>query len=66
MAVLMDPMLSDEQLQRRTMELLKEAERISLDLNLQTERLAAAIEAFGREVVHPLREVASERYSRPE
>lgn len=46
---------SDEAIQIRTRELLKAAESISLELIQQTEKLAAAIELFNREIVEPLR-----------
>ncbi len=51
-----EPPLTDTQLRDRTDDLLKAAERISLQLQLQTERLSAAIELFDREIIIPLRE----------
>lgn len=45
-----DPPLSDQELHDRTEELLRAAERVSLELRLQTERLAAAIESFEHDV----------------
>jgi hypothetical protein len=48
--------LSDEQLKRRTIDLLVAAEKVSLQLQLQTEKLAAAIALFDREIIVPLRE----------
>lgn len=50
-------MLSDEQLRRRTAAILADAQRISSELTLQTERLAAAIDAFDRSIIAPLGEV---------
>jgi hypothetical protein len=50
-------LLSDEQLRRRTAAILADAQRISTELTLQTERLAAAIDAFDRSVIAPLGEV---------
>jgi hypothetical protein len=47
---------TDEQLRKRTDSLLAAAEDISLQLRLQTERLAAAIEVFDKEILLPLRE----------
>ncbi len=47
---------SDDELRQRTEALLKAAEGISLQLQLQTERLSAAIELFDREIIIPLRE----------
>jgi hypothetical protein len=49
--------LSDEQLRRRTAAILEAAQRISSELTLQTERLAAAIDAFDRSIIAPLGEV---------
>jgi hypothetical protein len=50
------PPLSDEQLRTRTEALLKAAESVSHQLQLQTERLAAAIALFDRDIIVPLRE----------
>ncbi len=46
---------TDEQLRQRTRELLRAAESISVELIVQTERLAAAIAIFRAEFVEPLR-----------
>ncbi len=51
-----DPPLTDEELHARTQRLLASAERVSLKLKLQTERLAAAIEEFERDVSNLRRE----------
>lgn len=51
-----DQRMSDAALHQRTQDLLRTAEKISLQLQLQTERLAAAIEVFDREIIAPLRE----------
>ena len=51
-----EPPLTDMQMAERTANLLKAAEQISLQLQLQTERLSAAIELFDREIIIPLRE----------
>lgn len=48
--------LSDIQLSDRTERLLKAALEISMQLQLQTERLTAAIDAFDRDIIFPLRE----------
>lgn len=48
--------LTDDQLKRRTQDLLIAAEKVSLQLQLQTEKLAAAIALFDREIIVPLRE----------
>lgn len=47
--------LSDVNLRNRTEALLKAAMDISLQLQLQTERLAAAIDLFDRDIITPLR-----------
>lgn len=47
--------LSDVNLRNRTEALLKAAMDISLQLQLQTERLAAAIDLFDRDIIMPLR-----------
>jgi hypothetical protein len=47
--------LSDQQLRDRTSALLRSAERVSLQLSMQTEKLAAAIDMFDREIITPLR-----------
>lgn len=47
--------LSDDDLRRRTEALLLAAERVSMQLVLQTERLADAIEQFDKEIIKPLR-----------
>jgi hypothetical protein len=50
-----EPPLSDIKLRDRTEALLKAAMDISLQLQLQTERLSAAIDSFDREIITPLR-----------
>jgi hypothetical protein len=47
--------LSDSKLRDRTEALLKAAMDISLQLQLQTERLSAAIDSFDRDIITPLR-----------
>ncbi len=47
--------ISDEDLKLRTRQLLKAAEETSVQLIIQTERLAAAIEIFQQEFIEPLR-----------
>lgn len=47
--------MSDAELRSRTTDLIRAAENISLELVLQTERLAATIDTYNREVVEPLR-----------
>lgn len=42
---------TDEELRRRTDRLIAEAEEISLRLRTQTERFAAVVDAFEREVL---------------
>jgi hypothetical protein len=55
--VIEEPPLSDSQLRDRTESLLSAAMQISLQLQLQTERLSAAIDTFDREIITPLREL---------
>lgn len=50
-----EAVLNDVDLRRRTEALLASAERVSMQLVLQTERLAEAIELFDRDVISPLR-----------
>jgi hypothetical protein len=50
------PPITDGQLRMRTEELLRAAENLSMQLQLQTERLAAAIDQFDKEIVSPLRD----------
>ncbi len=45
--------LTDEEISRRTRDLLREAEQVSLNLRLQTERLAAALAQFDSTVLGP-------------
>lgn len=52
---------SDAEMQKRTRDLLEAAERISLQLAVQTERLAAAIDMFDRDIIRPLREGLNEK-----
>lgn len=47
--------LTDEQLRIRTQMLLHAAEQVSVQLQLQTEQLAAAIQMFDRDIIRPLR-----------
>jgi hypothetical protein len=49
--------LTDAELQSRTRDLLAAAASISMELVLQTERLAATIDSFNRQIVTPLREL---------
>lgn len=50
-----EPPLSDSKLRDRTEALLRAAMEISLQLQLQTERLSAAIDSFDRDIITPLR-----------
>jgi hypothetical protein len=52
----LEPPITDGQLRMRTEELLKAAENLSLQLQLQTERLAAAIDQFDKDIITPLRD----------
>lgn len=52
----LEPPVTDGQLRMRTEELLKAAENLSMQLQLQTERLAAAIDQFDKEIISPLRD----------
>lgn len=54
---------SDADLERRTNDLLHKAESISMELRLQTERLAATIDLFSRDVVDPLRAMTRDEHS---
>ncbi len=56
----LEPPLSDKQLRSRTEALLKAAIDISLQLQVQTERLAVAIDAFDRDIITPLRKLHEE------
>lgn len=47
--------LSDDDLKRRTEELLRNAERISMQLVIQTKLLSEAIDSFDRDIIAPLR-----------
>lgn len=54
--VLDDETLTEQDLRSRTEHLLLAAEKVSIQLVLQTERLAEAIDLFDREIIAPLRE----------
>jgi hypothetical protein len=55
------PPLSDSKLRDRTEALLKAAMDISLQLQLQTERLSAAIDSFDKDIIAPLRRELKDR-----
>lgn len=54
----------DAELRKRTDELLLMAAEVSVQLRIQTEKLAAAIENFDRDILAPLREGMHDRDER--
>ena len=49
--------LTDDELRERTQSLIDAAKNISVELMLQTERLATTIDTFNREVIEPMRQL---------